>query len=85
MQSLPRPILSLKSKDPGPLPAQECPPPIAALDHFWFLWNPLRTRPKKRHATIELARAERDRLRELLPDETFFIYEATRLIDEVQP
>jgi hypothetical protein len=52
--------------------------PKANFDRFWFVWNPARTRPKKRHGTLGQATAEVGRLRAAFPTETFHVFEARR-------
>ena len=57
------------------------PPPDPPADHFWFVWNPARSKPKRRHATVDTARAEATRLGAVYPAEQFHVYEC-RLCDE---
>lgn len=65
-----RPKLSLRPKvEPPPVPDEQ----------FWILWNPLNRRPAKRHATLDLALAERARLKEVNPDAEYWMYECRRV------
>lgn len=60
---------------PAPKPLPVPPVPVAA-GHFWFVWRTDGSRPRQRHATLEAAIAERDRLRELVPGAEFRVFEA---------
>jgi hypothetical protein len=51
----------------------------APLDDFWFLWRLDGNRPRQRHATLEAAIAERDRLLVAAPEGKFFIFRAQRV------
>jgi hypothetical protein len=49
--------------------------------HFYFLWRIGGNRPRQRHATLEAAMAERDRLKLHAPEGDFRVFEAR----EVKP
>ena len=71
-------MLSLKPR-PANVPAQK----LAIEPEFWFIWNPARMRPKKRHSSLDHAKAELARLRTAFPAETFDLYEAHRCDEAV--
>lgn len=71
-----RPILRLPSRR-----AETPTAPEPAADHFFFLWRDGGYRPSKRHATRETVLAEAERLRQLYPRETFYVYEARALVE----
>jgi len=73
MSNVARPVLSLKRSEPALRPSA-LPEPLP--DHFWFIWCPTQQRPKKRHASVELALAEAARLRHVAPEREFRVYEA---------
>lgn len=70
--------LTLKKK---PSPAESVIPAPAPLsdDHFFFLWRLDGKRPTQRHASLQAATAERDRLQMENPGKTFLIFEAKRI------
>jgi hypothetical protein len=72
--------LTLKTKSAAVMPAvpAAATPPICD-EHFYFLWNPRRQRPRQRHPSITAALAERTRLIEVAPGEEFCLFEAQRL------
>ncbi len=80
MESILRNTLSLKRAEPAKVtaPVHAPPPrvPEALLAHFWFVWCPDGMRPKKRHASLELAQAEAQRLSASAPGRQFIVYEA---------
>jgi hypothetical protein len=78
MTNLTRPVLSLKRCTPKPS-AESAPDPAPSLSRFYFVWAPDGQRPKKRHATAEVAHAEAARLRAIAPGRQFLVYEAHRL------
>jgi hypothetical protein len=83
MVTLSRPVISLKRAAPAN-PAARLSPlvpqmPEPLLTMFWFVWAVDGQRPKKRHATLELAMAEAHRLRSIAPDRVFFVYSAVRV------
>lgn len=77
----PRPTLRLRK--PRPVDLLNAPPPAPpapiADEVFWILWNPANRRPAKRHATLELALAEQQRLQTENPDAAFWCYECRRV------
>jgi hypothetical protein len=83
MQTLSRPVLSLK-KDEAPRAEAEQQAPEVPKTLFYFVWSPQANRPRKRHATLELAQSEAERLREEVPEKMFLVYEA-RIVGEVSP
>jgi hypothetical protein len=70
-----RPTLTLR---PTRLASADASSSSRQFDLFWFVWNPARMRPKKRHSTLDLAIAEAGRLREAHPGESFHVFEARR-------
>jgi hypothetical protein len=66
-----RPVLKLKPRTRIP--------PARGATCFWINWRSDGYRPKKRHATLESALAERDRLRLLIPDATFRTFECREM------
>jgi hypothetical protein len=84
-----RKILALKAplppkpKKPAPVPQRRSKPlsvpPAPFRDVFWFLWRLDGNRPRQRHATLEAAVAERDRLLVTAPHGKFLIFQALRL------
>ena len=70
--------LSLKKK---PTPAESVIPAPAPLSdgHFFFLWRLDAKRPTQRHASLEAATVERNRLGKENPGKTFLIFEAKRI------
>jgi hypothetical protein len=70
-----RPTLTLKSTR---LASPDVSPSSPELDQFWFVWNPARMRPKKRHSRLDQAMAEAARLRAATPGESFHVFEARR-------
>jgi hypothetical protein len=68
----------VKAGPPPPIPLKVAPAP---LGRFFFLWRVDGTRPKQRHATLEGARAERDRLKAVSPGD-YLIFEARRVSED---
>lgn len=62
-----RPVLKLKPRTRIP--------PARGATVFWINWRSDGYRPKKRHATLESALAEKERLRALIPDANFHTFE----------
>ena len=74
-----RPKLTLRPK-PRPVDILNSPaPPPIADETFWILWNPANRRPAKRHATLDLALAEQQRLQAENPGAEFWAYECRRV------
>lgn len=55
--------------------------PEVSADHFFLIWRVGGYRPSKQHATREAVLAEAERLRQLYPGETFYVYEARALVE----
>jgi hypothetical protein len=53
--------------------------PDTSREHFWFVWNCKKRRPKKRHPTPEMAFDEAARLESLNPGQEYFVFETTRV------
>jgi hypothetical protein len=66
-------ITSTSSTTPESLPLDSGP--------FWFCWRTTGPRPKRRHASLESALAERARLKEQDPRARFLVFRA----EEVKP
>lgn len=66
-----RPTLTLKK-------AVQQPTTQPTLERFWFVWERSALRPSKRHASVDTARAEAERLRQTYGKE-FAVYEAKRV------
>jgi hypothetical protein len=75
--------LQAKRKKPAPAPPRRSKPlsvpPAPFRDVFWFLWRLDGNRPRQRHATLEAAVAERDRLLVTAPHGKFLIFQALRV------
>ncbi len=54
----------------------------APLDggHFFIVWRLNGARPRQRHATLEAAITERDRLAAVCPDAVFLVFDAKRVL-----
>jgi hypothetical protein len=84
-----RPTLGLKTPlrakpmKPTPVPERRSKPlsvpPAPFHDMFWFLWRLVGNRPRQRHASLEAAVAERDRLLVTAPHGQFLIFQALRV------
>ena len=64
-----------------PLPRLQ--PDEPDVRHYFYVWSPQRTRPRKRHATSVAAAAEARRLSELHPGVEFIAYEARAIARRV--
>lgn len=51
----------------------DVPDPPANTFGFYLVWNPGRALPKKRHATLESAQKEAERLAKKQPNESFYV------------
>lgn len=52
---------------------------MSEYDHFWLVWNPMRDAPVHRHASLESATLEAERLARLNQGSEFFVLQAVRL------
>ena len=66
---------SERQAPPSPQPLAVAPAPVD-IGRFYFLWRADGSRPRQRHATLEAAIAERDRLRLHAPEGDFRVFEA---------
>ena len=70
-----RPVLSIKPRKPPAGQAQQAREPDAPHGRcFWVVWAREGVRPKRRHPSLESARAEVRRLAALHPERTFHLY-----------
>jgi hypothetical protein len=79
------PTLRLKRpKDPAkpqrPKPNEVVRVDSPLFDHFFLISESDVTRPKRRHSTPKLARAEAERLKLLAPERRFLVYEGRRVV-----
>lgn len=76
-----RPTLKLK---PAPATRARLPAGTPTVP-FWINWRRDAYRPKKRHATLESALAERERLRALFPDAAINTFECQLVEPQGEP
>lgn len=80
----PRPTLTLKWR-PTPESATRARVPAGRpATRFWINWRTDGFRPKHRHATLESALAEKERLAAMFPSATFQTFEC-RIVQEGTP
>lgn len=63
---------------PAPTASRPRAAPLDA-DHFFFLWRFGSGRPTQRHASLQAATTERDRLTKEYPGTVFYVFEAKRV------
>jgi hypothetical protein len=72
------PKLKVRIEPPKPLVLSVPPVPLEASE-FFFLWKcPDGSKPRMRHATLEAATAERNRLLKDCPEAIYYIFKAER-------
>jgi hypothetical protein len=78
--------LTLKGRVPiTPGPEKPMPPPKppeASSEKFWLVWCTTGLAPRRRHATLESATIEAERLGRREPEKTFLVYEARLVVED---
>lgn len=86
--SRPAPAASAAPSPSTAAPGAACSPMresrAVGWNRFFFVWSPTEERPKRRHGTLESARAEAARLRAKFPGRRFHVYRAELIVDELQ-
>jgi hypothetical protein len=62
---------------------QPPPPPEVSSDRFYFVWAIGGAAPRRRHPTRESALTEVRRLRKVVLEKEFAVYEARRVVEEL--